>query len=377
MYLWNSKRCGLVTGMLVMLFSSLMMVGWSDAAYAATRKLTLQSVKQGEQKRVALVIGNSEYESQEVPKLANPTNDARAMADALHKLGFDVIEVINANQKEMNKAITMFGDSLEPTTVALFYYAGHGLQVNGKNYLVPVDADISGAASVSAETVDMNTVLDQLLSSKLSIVILDACRNNPFKRARSIGGGGLAQLQTPTGSFIAYATSPGSTASDGGGKNGIYTQEILKNINTPGIQLEELFKRVRDGVAKATSDEQMPWDSSSLRGAAFYFNGAPSDNNELALWGKIKNSSSKADFQTYLSQYPNGLYVKEAQEAKAKLEREASIAQERREEEARGREEETRRLEEAKQQLQEDRIRMEREGKPRKAVPPPYVPPAF
>jgi uncharacterized caspase-like protein len=369
MYLRNIKRCGLVTGMLAVLSSSLMLAGWSDATYAATRKLTLLTAKEGEQKRVALVIGNSEYQSQEVPKLANPTNDARAMADALNKLGFNVTEVINGSQKEMNRAIAIFGDSLEPTTVALFYYAGHGVQVNGKNYLVPVDAEIIGSASISAETVDMDTVLDQLNSSKVSIVILDACRNNPFKRARSIGGGGLAQLEAPKGSYIAYATAPGHTAADGGGTNGIYTQELLKSINTPGISLEEVFKRVRVNVAKATSDEQIPWDSSSLTGN-FYFNGAPSDNNERALWGKIKKSLSVADFETYLSQYPNGLYVKEAQQAKASLERDAQLVMARRAEEARS-------LDEQKHQLEEDRRKMEKEGTSRKAAPPPYVPPAF
>jgi uncharacterized caspase-like protein len=357
------------------------MAGLSDDARAATRKLVPKSVEKGEA-RVALVIGNSEYQSQEVSKLANPTNDAHAMAEVLNKLGFSVIELTNATQKEMNRAIVDFGESLEPDTVALFYFAGHGLQVNGKNFLVPVDADISSSRAVSAETVDMDSVLDQLAYSKVSIVVLDACRNNPFKRAaRSIGGGGLAQLDAPKGSYIAYATAPGRTAADAsveasGGKHGIYTEELLKNISTPGISLEEVFKRVRVNVAKATQDEQIPWDSSSLTGN-FYFNGAPSDSNEFALWAKIKNSSSIADFQTYLSQYPNGKYVKEAQEARDRLERDAQIAQAHREEEARSREEEARRLEEARQKLEEDRLRMEKEGRPRRAAPPPYVPPAF
>lgn len=359
-----------------MLFSGLVMAGFSDDAYAATRKLTLKKASQGEQKRVALVIGNSNYESKDVPRLPNPVNDALAMSGALNNLGFEVIEVSDATQKEMNRAISNFGESLEPDTVALFYFAGHGLQVNGKNYLVPVDAEISGVSSIVAETVDMDAVLTQLDSSKVSIVILDACRNNPFKKARSIGSGGLAQLQAPKGSYIAYATAPGRTAADGDGKNGIYTQELLKNIVTPGLSLEEVFKRVRANVAKATSDEQVPWDSSSLTGN-FYFNGAPSDNNELALWEKIKNSSSIADFKTYLSQYPNGSFVKEAEAAKARLEREAQIAQERRAEEARSREEEARKLAEDRQRLEEDRVRMEREGRPRKAAPPPFVPPSF
>lgn len=291
-----------------------------------------QNVKQGVQKRVALVIGNSDYKSQEVPKLAHPVNDARAMAAVLSKLGFNVIEVINATQKEMNRAIANFGTDLGLNTEALFYYAGYGLQVNGKNYLFPVDADISDEASVLAETVGMDTVLDQLNSSKVSIVILDACRNNPFKKTRGLWGGGLAQLEAPFRSYIAYATAPGHFTVEGGGKNGIYTQEIVKNISTPGITLEEVFKRVRVNVAKTTSDEQIPWDSSSLT-ESFYFSGAPSVFNERALWERIKNGSSIADFQTYLSQYPNGTFVKEAQKAKAEIEIELN-----REEEERGRE---------------------------------------
>lgn len=371
----------------MLLVSSLLLAGWSDATYATTRRLVLKSDDQVAQKRFALVIGNSDYESQEVPRLANPVNDAHAMAEALNKLNFQVIEVVNASQKEMNRAIANFGESLEQDTVALFYYAGHGLQVNGKNYLVPVDADISKASSVSAETVDMDTVLDQLGTSKVSIVILDACRNNPFKKARSIGGGGLAQLQAPKGSYIAYATAPGRTASDGTGEHGLYTQELLKSINKKGASLEEVFKNVRANVAMATNDEQVPWDSSSLTGS-FYFNGEPSNDNELALWVRIKNSQSVADFDTYLLQYPNGKFVKDAEDAKASLLRKAQIEEERRKEEesrqaaerqswTERQEEEARKLERDRQRMEQDRLRMEREAAKKHSEPPPYVPPAF
>jgi uncharacterized caspase-like protein len=351
-------------------FLTVLLTTATEASYSSTRNLVVQNVKAGAQKRVALVIGNSNYESREVPKLANPVNDARSMAEALNKLGFEVTEVTNATQRDMNLAIASFGAKLEPNTVALFYYAGHGLQVNGKNYLVPTDAEISSPSSIPAMTVDMDTVLDQLAMSSVSIVILDACRNNPFRKARSIGGGGLAPMDVPKGSYIAYATAPGKTAQDGTGANGLYTQELLKNINTPGITLEEVFKRVRANVARITSDEQLPWDSSSLTGD-FYFNGKPSDSNEIALWGRIKDSSSIADFQTYLSQYPKGRFVKEAEEAKARLERTAQIEQQHREEE-------TKALATDRQKLEEERLRMEKEGKSgRKAAPAPYVPPAF
>jgi hypothetical protein len=228
----------------------------------------------------------------------------------------------------------------------------------------------------------MDTVLDQLGQSKVSIVILDACRNNPFKKSRSVGGdGGLAQMtQAPMGSFIAYSTSPGKTAADGKGKNGVYTQELLKNITKPGLSIEEVFKSVRVDVSKATTGEQTPWETSSMTGS-FYFNGAPSSDLELAFWGKIKDSESIASYDTYLTQYPNGKHVKEAEQARERLLRKAQVEQAKREEEANRlvleKEEMRRRQEEDARTLAEEREKMRREGVRRPAEPPPYVPPAF
>lgn len=311
--------CGVFTKLVVCLTLSMVL---ADAANAATRSLVFKSNNTNDQKRIALVIGNNDY--QEVPKLANPVNDARDIAEALSKLGFEVTEVTNATQKEMNRAISQFGVSLDQKTVALFYFAGHGLQMKGKNYLVPVDAQITGEASIPSETVDMDAVLAQLESSTLSIVILDACRNNPFQKARSIGAGGLAQMEAPKGSFIAYATAPGKTAADGSSGNGLYTRELLKKLQTPGISLEEVFKRVRVDVAKATFDAQIPWESTSLTGN-FYFNGKPSqtpliDPAELAMWDSIKSSTNPADFDSYLAKYPNGQFVAPAKSVKKGLE---------------------------------------------------------
>jgi Caspase domain len=372
------QRFDYIKAMLLVLLSLLLATS-AGASYAATRNLVVQNVKAGEQKRIALVIGNSDYESQEVPKLVNPVNDARSMAETLNKLGFQVTEVTNATQKEMNRAIASFGERLNPNTVALFYFAGHGLQVKGKNYLVPIDAEISGEASIPAETVDVDTVLAQLEYSPMSIVILDACRNNPFKRARSIGGGGLAQMDAPKGSFIAYATSPGKTAEDGAGGNGLYTQALLKNIQAPGISLEEVFKRVRKDVSQATGDEQIPWESTSLTGN-FYFNGSPSEGIERTFWESIKNSTIRADFDTYLTRYPKGLFVDEATKARDRLTKQELEA-------AAQRQAEQNRVEQEKQQLQADRQKMESEVKEQaeelakqkkgKPAPAPYVPPAF
>lgn len=219
------------------------------------------------ERRVALVIGNASYPT---APLSNPVNDARDMAATLRNNGFDVIELIDGNQKDMNRAISKFGQKLTPDSVALFYYAGHGLQVKGKNYLVPIDAQISNERSISVESVDVDGLLDQLGTSDVNVVILDACRNNPFERRfRSIGGG-LAQMDAPKGSLIAYATSPGKTAADGDGRNGLFTQELLKQMQVPGLTIEQVFKYVRREVMRATQSTQVPWESSSMTGD-FYF----------------------------------------------------------------------------------------------------------
>lgn len=219
------------------------------------------------EKRVALVIGNAKY--RDAP-LGKTLNDARDMANILRQTGFEVIELIDGTQKEMNQAIAKFGDRLSSDAVALFYYAGHGMQLRGKNYLIPVDAQITNETSIRVGSVDVDGVLDQLTSSDLNLIILDACRNNPFgRRFRSLGGG-LAQMDAPKRSLIAYATAPGKTAVDGDGRNGLFAQELLKQIQVPGLTIEQVFKNVRREVARATRDKQIPWESSSLTGD-FYF----------------------------------------------------------------------------------------------------------
>ena len=219
--------------------------------------------------RAALVIGNGNYPS---APLSNPVNDAKDMATALRSLGFDVTEVTNATQREMNRAITLFGSKLRADSVALFFYAGHGIQAKGKNYLLPIDASIQHEGSLRSEGVDVDAVLDQIAStgSQVNIVVLDACRNNPFERKFRSVGGGLAQIDAPKGTLIAYATAPGKTASDGSGKNGLYTQELLQALRQPGAKVEEVFKKVRIEVARGSNDAQIPWESSSLTGD-FYF----------------------------------------------------------------------------------------------------------
>lgn len=221
-------------------------------------------------KRLALVVGNAAYPGS---PLENPVNDARAIAISLKELGFNVTALANLSQREFNRAITIFGEQLTPNTVALFYYAGHGMQVRGKNYLIPVDAQIHTEAGVKSEAVDVDTLLEHFQSagSPLNIVILDACRNNPFERRfRSTVGAGLAQMDAPKGTLVAYATAPGKTALDGEGANGVYTTELLRAVRHPGLKVEDVFKQVRIRVAALTADQQMPWEASSLTGD-FYF----------------------------------------------------------------------------------------------------------
>jgi formylglycine-generating enzyme required for sulfatase activity len=219
-------------------------------------------------KRVALVIGNASYS---VGPLRNPVNDARAMAEALGALGFDVKLYENLNFSGMRRAVAEFGERMTKEGVGLFYYSGHGIQVNGKNYLVPIGADIKSDRYIAAETLEVDSVLGQMDAARsgVNIVMLDACRDNPFVRQFRTISRGLAFMDAPVGSYIAYATNPGNVADDGEGQYGIWTGELLKALREPGLKIEDVFKRARQEVIKKTKNQQ-PWDASSLTGD-FYF----------------------------------------------------------------------------------------------------------
>lgn len=216
-------------------------------------------------RRVALVIGNGAYGNN---ALRNPPNDARAMAQALRRCGFEVIERINADRKSMLGALQDFGEKLADTEAGLFYFAGHGIQVKGRNFLIPTGAAIDRESSVEYEGVDVGRVMVAMEENGkgTNIVILDACRNNPFTRAFRSGSRGLAMVDAPRGTYIAYSTAPGDVAADGGGDHGLYTDHLLRNIETPGLPIEEVMKRVRKGVITASGGSQVPWESSSLTG---------------------------------------------------------------------------------------------------------------
>jgi hypothetical protein len=227
----------------------------------------------GVETRIALVIGNSTYTSGTLP---NPANDARMIGDTLKGLGFEVIPRINADQTTMKRAIQEFGARLEkagPGAVGLFYYAGHGVQLNGKNYLIPTTAQIEREGDVEIEAVSADWVIEQMryARNRLNIMILDACRNNPFvHNNRALGGNGLATIEAPAGILIAYSTAPGSVASDGSGRDSPYADALSRAMRDVHEPVEQVFKHVRVGVMDATSGNQVPWESSSLTGD-FYF----------------------------------------------------------------------------------------------------------
>ena len=225
-------------------------------------------------KRLALIIGNSKY-----PKgasLSNPVNDVRAISGALRSVGFDVMKHENLGQRAMKQAIDDFGKRLKNYGVGLFFYAGHGIQVKGNNYLMPSDAGPKSENQVEYDCIRADRVLAMMeeAGTTTNIVILDACRDNPFERSwsRSSSGHGLAFMNAPSGSLIAYATAPGKTASDGTGVNGLFTSALLQHIKKPGIKIEDVFKRVRATVEETSGGMQTPWESTSLKGD-FYFNG--------------------------------------------------------------------------------------------------------
>jgi uncharacterized caspase-like protein/formylglycine-generating enzyme required for sulfatase activity len=227
---------------------------------------------QAQESRIALVIGNSDYSSGPLP---NPANDAKLVGDALTALGFDVIARRNADQVTMKRAIQEFGSRLEkagPAAVGLFYYAGHGMQLSGRNYLIPTTARIEREGDVEIEAVSADWVIEQMkyARNRLNIVILDACRNNPFTRSMRSVDHGLATMDAPAGILIAYSTAPGAVAADGTGRNSPYTEALTQAIREMHEPVEQVFKHVRVGVMSATAGKQVPWESSSLTGD-FYF----------------------------------------------------------------------------------------------------------
>lgn len=288
--------------------------------------------------RIALVIGNAAYK--EAP-LLNPVNDAHAISKALQESGFTVILRENTDQRGMMSALREFGDKLRAGGVGVFYYAGHGMQIKGRNYLIPVGANVEREDEVAYSAVDAQAVLDKMeaAGNASNIMILDACRNNPFTRNTRSGQAGLAQMDAPLGTLVAFATSPGAVASDGTGSNGLYTQHLLDAMRKPGLKVEDVFKQVRANVRRDSQGKQVPWEATSLEGDFYFKPGAVGGEQstaarpvateaqiEMALWDAVKNSTLPIELRAYLNRYPEGRFAEEARGKVAALQRPAALA---------------------------------------------------
>lgn len=273
------------------------------------------------EERIALIIGNSQYAS--VSALDNAVNDAELMGDALEAVGFDVTLVANSTQVELKRAIAQFGRQLRasgPDTVGLFYYAGHGVQSFGSNYLLPVDASLSDAADLDLVAFEASSVLRQMASARnrTNIVILDACRNNPFEDIPDLNDNGLAEMKAPTGTYLAYATAPGAVAFDGVGQNSPFTAALAEAIQTEDAPIEAVFKQVRVAVLDETSGAQTPWDTSSLTQDFVFRPGRQLTAEEVAeqqLWNSVSQSSDPVQIMLFLRSYPDGMFAAEARAA--------------------------------------------------------------
>jgi uncharacterized caspase-like protein len=305
------------------------------------------------EKRVAFVVGNGTYKN--VAALPNPPIDARSMAAALRNVGFEVVEGTNLTRDKMTEKLLDFGKKAEGADVALFFYAGHGIAVNGTNYLVPVDADLKSEMDVKlGGAINVDLTLDQTMGdAKVKLVFLDACRDNPFaakiRSARATRGVnvqiGLAEMKSGEGTLIAFATGPGQTALDGeAGANSPFTRALLANVTQPGVEIQQAMTKVRAQVNEETHKGQLPWGHTNLTGTV-YLNGtpapaaagaaalaapialaaAPGSDVELEFWRSIKDSSKTEELNAYVSSYPNGQFKSLALSRIAALESGPSI----------------------------------------------------
>ena len=322
------------------------------------------------QQRIALVIGNSAY--QHTPVLKNPRNDAADIAAALRQLKFDVHEGLDLDKRAMEMKIRTFALALKKADVALFFYAGHGLQVNGQNYLVPIDARLEDATGLDFEMIRLDLVHRTMeRETKANLIFLDACRDNPLARnlARAMGtrsaeiGHGLAAVESGVGTLISFSTQPGNVALDGEGRNSPFASALAKRINQEGEDLSSILIGVRNDVMEATRNRQIPWEHSALRTKIFFT--APATNQsrannqaeiELAYWTAAKAAWSTGAFNAYLERYPHGAYAGSAKLLIDKLREEEELRATLTKREAELRKaEEAKRLAEAKQAEEQKR----------------------
>src|SRR6266478_8196984 len=287
------------------------------------------------EKRVAFVVGNGAYKN--VAQLPNPPIDAKAMAGVLRNVGFEVVEGTNLTRDKMTEKLLDFGKKAQGADVAVFFYAGHGIAINGTNYLLPVDADIKSEMDVKlGAAINIDLTLDQTMSdAKVKLVFLDACRENPFaakiksnSATRSVSvQSGLAEMKSGEGTLIAFATGPGQTALDGKeGTNSPFTRALIANVARPGVEIQQAMTKVRAQVNEETSKSQLPWGHTNLIGSV-YLNpvGAPAEGTaeaqngpavtatapsdvELEFWRSVKDSNKPEELNAYLTNYPNGTF---------------------------------------------------------------------
>lgn len=273
--------------------------------------------------RVALVVGNDEYPRS---PLANAVNDARAVADLLRTAGFRVDLRTDTPRDALTKGVEAFGAAIASSQakLAVFYYAGHGVQLDWRNYLVPVDANVTSSKELGPRCFDLGVLLEALSKTrdKTFVLILDACRDKPLGSSFRPEQRGLSPFDAPAGTVLAFSTAPGAVASDGPGKHGLYTESLLREFSVHGVRIEDAFKRVRLNVRLASAGAQIPWESTSLESDVFLFPEAKKLSEaelerlfeqELATWNRIKGSKDIKDWAAYLREYPNGKFSEIAQ----------------------------------------------------------------
>jgi len=285
--------------------------------------------------RVALVVGNGAY--RKAGKLINPTNDASAVAEMLRSTGFKVVVGTDLTREGMLDKLSEFGAISRGADVALFFYAGHGIQVEGRNFLVPVDADLKTDFDAKTRSIEIDQVLQATMSeAKVKLVLLDACRDNPFvteiKRSlasttrSTVVQTGLAEMRSGEGTLIAFATGPGQTALDGEGRHSPFTRALLAHLPKPGIEIDLALKHVRAQVQEETRKQQLPWSNTNMTGV-FYMRDAPKGQQVAALqppaagvptlgvdqdtlfWSSVKDSTNLNDYRAYLDKFPNGTFA--------------------------------------------------------------------
>jgi uncharacterized caspase-like protein len=320
---------------------------WALLAVAVTWSTASQA-----DRRVALVIGNGAYEH--VPQLPNPPKDAKALAALLRNLGFDVVSGENLDRTAMTNELRQFADKANNADVALFYYAGHGLQLEGENYLLPIDSNPKTPMDVKlGSAIDINVLLNETMSTaKVKLVFLDACRDNPFVEALQKSGRsrsltvktGLAEMKAVEGTLLAFATSPGQVALDGQGGHSPFTKALLDNLGAPNEEISEALTKVRAEVATMTDKKQLPWENTNLTGLFYMHKVATAETTandagpqapaapqaaalrpgddpvEIEFWRTVKDSYKPEELNAYLTRYPNGAFSSIARARLASLE---------------------------------------------------------